>query len=84
MTTRDVDEVLEPTSADLAAIEAEWPSIRSELEALDGEIARLTAGSLVSDLDVRRARRLARRSLRPAAVTASSVPVLLVRRGEAA
>ena len=73
----------EPTAADLAAIEAEWPSIRNGLERLDQEIARLSAGSLVSELDVRRARRLARQSLRPAAVSAS-VPVLLVRRGEAA
>jgi len=72
-----------PSRAELAAIEAEWPSIRSELERLDQEIARLSAGSLVSELDVRRARRLARQSLRPAAVSAS-VPVLLVRRGEAA
>jgi hypothetical protein len=70
-----------PSRTELAAIEAEWPSIRSELERLDQEIARLSAGSLVSELDVRRVRRLARRSLRPAAV---SVPVLLVRRGEAA
>jgi len=73
----------EPTAADLAAIDAEWPSIRNGLELLNQEIARLSAGSQVSELDVRRARRLARQSLRTAVVSAS-VPVLLVRRGEAA
>jgi len=73
----------EPTAADLAAIEAEWPSIEESLSETDREIARLSGRSLVSELDVRRARRLTRQSLRPAAVSAS-VPVLLVRRGEAA
>jgi hypothetical protein len=34
----------EPTAADLAAIEAEWPAIQSELDALDVALERLRCG----------------------------------------
>ncbi len=33
----------EPTAADLAAIDAEWPAIAADLAAVDQLIARLTA-----------------------------------------
>ncbi|MEU4676514.1 DUF6284 family protein [Micromonospora sp. NPDC023737] len=49
----------EPTAADLAAIEAEWPLIAADLDLLDAEITMLYAedrGS-PSPLDWRRLRR---------------------------
>jgi Family of unknown function (DUF6284) len=48
---------MEPTAADLDAIEAEWPVIEAELAVLDAEIAALTAPGGPSQLDRRRARR---------------------------
>jgi hypothetical protein len=68
----------EPTGADLAAIEQEWPQIAAELADLDEEIRTLAYGLGVSELDVRRVRRERRRALR--------VPVTRVRfaGGEAA
>ena len=55
---------IEPTAADLAAIEAEWPVIAEDLAALDREIAALTLGDRLDELAVRRARRKARGALR--------------------
>jgi hypothetical protein len=53
----------EPTRADLAAIEAEWPVIEAELGVLDAEIAALTATGGPGPLDWRRLRRARRRLL---------------------
>ncbi|MGI8446643.1 MAG: DUF6284 family protein [Streptosporangiaceae bacterium] len=53
----------EPTAADLAAIEAEWPLIDAELALLDEEIRRLSAAGGPSPLDWRRLRRAERRVL---------------------
>jgi hypothetical protein len=53
----------EPTPAELAAIEAEWPLILAELDQLDAEIAELTTGPYMSELDRRRIRRAERRVL---------------------
>jgi hypothetical protein len=39
-----LDEGREPTAADLAAIEAEWPAIQSDLDALDVALERLRCG----------------------------------------
>jgi hypothetical protein len=64
-----------PTSADLAAIEAEWPLIDAELAVVDAEIRRLSADGGLSPLDWRRLRRAERRVLAAG---------LLVRRAAAA
>lgn len=48
---------VEPSAADLAAIEDERPLIEAELEELDAEIRLLSAEGRVCDLDVRRVRR---------------------------
>jgi hypothetical protein len=53
----------EPTAADLAAIEAEWPLIEAELDVLDAEIAALWHAGGTSPLDWRRLRRARRRLL---------------------
>lgn len=53
----------EPTDADLAAIEREWPVIEAELEELDAWIQILIAGRHASGLDWRRLRRAQRRLL---------------------
>ncbi|WP_435587146.1 DUF6284 family protein [Micromonospora aurantiaca (nom. illeg.)] len=59
----------EPTAADLAAIESEWPLIAAELDVLDAEITMLYAedhgGPTV--LDWRRLRRAEARVTRAAA-----------------
>ena len=68
----------EPSAADLAAIEAEWPQIARDLAALDGQIRRLVAADRVDELAVRRDRRARRRVLRPAA---GRVAVVAVRFG---
>jgi hypothetical protein len=52
----------EPTLADLAAIEAEWPVIEAELDVLAAEIRLLTA-TAPAPLDWRRLRRAERRVL---------------------
>ena len=52
-----------PSPRDLSAIEAEWPLIAAELEVLDAQIACVTLGGQVSELDVRRVRRAQRRVL---------------------
>ena len=53
----------EPTRAELAAVEAEWPLIEVGLALLDAEIAEVSAGSWGAELAWRRYRRLARRVL---------------------
>jgi hypothetical protein len=53
----------EPTAADLAEIEQEWPLIAAELDLLNAEIACITLGESVSALDRRRVRRAERRIL---------------------
>ncbi|PZF99497.1 DUF6284 family protein [Micromonospora deserti] len=63
----------EPTAADLAAIEVEWPLIAAELDVLDAEITLLNAedhgGPTV--LDWRRLRRAESRVTRAAAELAA-------------
>ena len=54
---------MEPTVADLDAIEAEWPVIEAELAVLDAEIAVLSTAGGPSPLDRRRLRRARRRLL---------------------
>jgi Family of unknown function (DUF6284) len=61
----------EPTAADLAAIEREWPLIAAELALLDAEIATLVAGVGVSALERRRVRRAEARVMRAATAAAS-------------
>lgn len=56
-------ELCEPTPAELAAVEAEWPLIEVGLALLDAEIAEVSAGSWGAELAWRRYRRLARRVL---------------------
>ncbi|QNE19693.1 hypothetical protein F1D05_19415 [Kribbella qitaiheensis] len=53
----------EPTAAELAEIEYEWPLIAAELDLLNAEIACITLGESVSVLDRRRVRRAERRVL---------------------
>jgi Family of unknown function (DUF6284) len=64
---RDLDGVSaddrEPTAADLAVIEAEWPLIEAELAAVDAQIRALSAAGGPSPLDWRRLRRVERRVL---------------------
>jgi hypothetical protein len=52
----------EPTAADLAAIEDEWPLIDAELAVVDAEIRLLHQGT-PAPLDWRRLRRAERRAL---------------------
>ena len=68
----------EPLPSELAAIEAEWPLIVAELAELDREIARLSLHDLLDQVQIRRARRLTRRTLR------ERTPARLPGRGEAA
>jgi len=53
----------EPTAADLAAIEAEWPLIEAELAVVDAEVRLLSAAGGPSPLDWRRLRRAERQTL---------------------
>jgi cob(I)alamin adenosyltransferase len=53
----------EPTAADLAAIEREWPQIAADLELLNAQIDLMNAGPFASVLDWRRVRRAERRML---------------------
>jgi hypothetical protein len=62
----------EPDGADLAAIEAEWPLIESEVALVDAEIRVLTATGGPSALDWRRLRRAEQRVLREAVAFLSS------------
>lgn len=54
----------EPSAADLAGIEAEWPLIAAELDLLDAQIAFINAGPHASELETRRVRRAERRVMR--------------------
>lgn len=54
---------VEPTAAELAEIEREWPLIAAELDLLDAEIAVLSAEGRASKLDRRRVRRAEHRVL---------------------
>jgi hypothetical protein len=67
----------EPSAADLAAIEAEWPLIEADLAVLDAEIRVLCAANRLSPLDWRRTRRTVRRVMaaRLRAVPQSAEPV---------
>ncbi|GAB3053534.1 DUF6284 family protein [Micromonospora schwarzwaldensis] len=64
-----------PLSADLAAIDAEWPLIAAELDLLDAEISLIYAEDHggPSPLDWRRVRRAEARVTRAAADLAGSV-----------
>jgi hypothetical protein len=62
----------EPSAADLAAIEVEWPLIEAELSLVDAEIRVLTAEGGPSPLDWRRLRRAERRVLAVRRLVASS------------
>ncbi|WP_237706824.1 DUF6284 family protein [Kribbella flavida] len=53
----------EPSAADLAGIEREWPLIAAELDLLDAQIAFINAGPYASELETRRVRRASRRVL---------------------
>ncbi|GAA2812059.1 DUF6284 family protein [Kribbella solani] len=53
----------EPSAADLAGIELEWPLIAAELDLLDAQIAFINAGPYASPLETRRVRRAQRRVL---------------------
>lgn len=53
----------DPTPADLAVIEQEWPLIAAELDLLDAQIASMSVAGSVSALDRRRVRRAERRVL---------------------
>ncbi|KXK59455.1 hypothetical protein AWW66_24230 [Micromonospora rosaria] len=64
---------VEPTAADLAAIDVEWPLIAAELDVLDAEITLLYAEDHggPSPLDWRRLRRAEARVIRAAAEVAA-------------
>jgi hypothetical protein len=53
----------EPSPAELAAIEAEWPLIAAELDLLDAQIAVLSLEGAAGSLDWRRIRRAEHRVL---------------------
>jgi hypothetical protein len=61
--TRNKPASAEPTAADLAAIEAEWPLIEADLRVLDAQIRALSASGGPSPLDWRRLRRAEHRAL---------------------
>ncbi|SCL15151.1 DUF6284 family protein [Micromonospora inyonensis] len=77
MRKRLVPFAIEPTAADLAAIEVEWPLIAAELDLLDAEITLLNAVDHggPSPLDWRRVRRAAARVTRTAADLGRHTPV---------
>jgi hypothetical protein len=66
----------EPSPADLAAIEREWPLIEAEMAMLDAQIVILSAeGGRPSPLDWRRLRRAQHRAMRTAVnVAANRLP----------
>lgn len=57
------DDMGEPSDAELAAIELEWPLIEAELELLDAVICIANGTGVVTELDWRRLRRAQRRRL---------------------
>ncbi|MFJ5088743.1 MULTISPECIES: DUF6284 family protein [unclassified Streptomyces] len=61
---------LEPTAAELAAIEEELPAILAEVDLLDAQI--LTLDRIPSELDTARLRRASRRVLRERAALANA------------
>jgi Family of unknown function (DUF6284) len=63
MMTPNLRDNEEPTAADLAAIEAEWPLIEAGLAVVDAEIRALSVAGSPSPLDWRRLRRAERRVL---------------------
>ena len=67
MPTHPFDRV-EPSAADLAAINAEWPLIAAEMDLLDAEIRMMVAADQggPSQLDWRRLRRAEARVMRAA------------------
>lgn len=73
----------EPTSADLAAIEAEWPLIEAELSLVGAEIRLLTTEGDPSLLDWLRLRRAEQHVMRAAAAL-YAVPALPMSVDEAA
>ena len=73
----------EPSAADLAAIEAEWPVVEAELGVLDAEIAALTHDGGPSPLDWRRVRRARRQLLTAIGRQADEHPVRTHRDGAA-
>ncbi|GIG58776.1 hypothetical protein Lfu02_31480 [Longispora fulva] len=73
---------LEPTAADLASIEAEWPVIELELELTGLELKRL--GRPASDVELRRERHLVRQILAARLAWATSVAGDLVELEEVA
>ncbi|MGW3488365.1 DUF6284 family protein [Streptomyces sp. NPDC001054] len=60
---------LEPTAAELAAVEAEMPAILADVDLLDVQI--LTLDKMPNELDTARLRRAHRRVLRERAVLAN-------------
>jgi Family of unknown function (DUF6284) len=58
---------VEPTAAELAQIEREWPLIAAEVAVVEAEILALCAKPGPSELDWQRLRRARRRVLREAA-----------------
>lgn len=61
-----------PTTAELDAIEAEWPLIAAEIAVVEAEIALLCAPSGPTELDWRRLRRARARTLRQATTLAAA------------
>lgn len=74
------DEV-EPTRADLAAIEREWPLIEAELAVVEAEALALCAEPGPSELDWQRIRSARRRALREAAALYGGSPMPVSARG---
>ena len=66
----------EPTAADLAEIEQEWPLIAAEIDLLNAQIAVLNGPAEPTELDQQRVRRAQRKVLREARA------LLAVRGGE--
>lgn len=63
----------EPSAADLAAIEIEWPLIEAELAVVDAEI-RVLSAERPSELDWRRLRRAEHRVTREMAALMATAP----------
>ena len=73
---RSRSEQLDPTAADLAAIEREWPLIAAELALLDAQVRLLSCeGDRASRLEWRRLRRAEQQVLRAAAAVAAVADV---------
>jgi len=76
----DPTEQREPTAAELAAIDYEWPLIEAELAVVDAEIEIIRATHGPTELDWRRLRRARHRVLRQAAALAQTGTVPTVGR----